>query len=449
MRRTRLVLAIVLAGCAAPPVADDVSPTTSTSVATSTTLPATTITMAPPFTVGGEFVRIDPVTLEPLPGYQPVAFAWDSWNLSSDDGSYIINFEWDDPTETSIARVLDVEAWAYVSEFVAQPDSGRGVIAGDTYYAYVYPSGELVATDLRTGTQQAVAQWPAGDSWVWNRLSADSSRVAGLVGDGTGDYSLLVHDESTGESVEYDVGALEIVNEESGVFDGDEEIPEVDSPAVLWTEGSVLIVHFDGPTVTEVDIGTGELRVHEIDTSTWLERLLEFWMPGANAKGYQLGTSTSAELSVDGTLLYLGGSEFTVEPGGYGLVEQRKPLGVLVIDTTDWTLVEKIDLPIEWVFESEGGVVIGVSTISTTPWLQEFYVLGPEPRRIPVPEGFESCFEYLAAGYLHCHDYESSGQTITVLDLESFEVVSTKTIGDGDNLEPPGVLVDWRPPVAP
>jgi hypothetical protein len=116
MRRTRLVLAIVLAGCAAPPVADDLSPTTSTSVATSTTLPATTITTAPPFTVGGEFVRIDPVTLEPLPGYQPVAFAWDSWNLSSDDGSYIINFEWDDPTETSIARVLDVEAWAYVSE---------------------------------------------------------------------------------------------------------------------------------------------------------------------------------------------------------------------------------------------------------------------------------------------------------------------------------------------
>lgn len=446
MPRTRLALALFLAGCAAPTMGQDMTSTTeAVAPATSTAVPAVTTTTEAPFTIGGEFVRIDPVTLERIPGLAPIPFASDSWNISSGDGSYIINFEWDDATETSIGRALDVAAWRYVSEFVAEPDSQRGVISGDIYYSYIYPSGELSATDLRTGSSEVLAKWPEGDSWLWQSLRVSGSLVQGLVGDSEGEYTLFVHDTSSGGSAQYELGPLEVINERSGVFDGDVEMPEVDSPAVLWTDDSVLIAHFDGPTITEVRLSTGEVLTHAIDTTTWLDRLLAFWMPSANAKGYQLGTSTSAEMSGDGTLLYLGGSEFTVESGDGGLTQHREPLGILVIDTADWTLKERIEIPIEWVFESGGGVVVGVNTISTTPWRQEFYVLGPEPVPIPVPEATESCSEYLAAGYLHCHDYESSGQAITVLDLETFDVVSTGVIGDGDNIEPPGVLVDWFP----
>lgn len=83
------------------------------------------------------------------------------------------------------------------------------------------------------------------------------------------------------------------------MFDGDEEIPEVDTPGVVWDDDRLLVVDADGPEILEVDLETGTITTRIIDVTTWLDRLSVFWMPVPSAKGPSLGTFSSAALSIN------------------------------------------------------------------------------------------------------------------------------------------------------
>lgn len=55
------------------------------------------------------------------------------------------------------------------------------------------------------------------------------------------------------------------------------------------------------PEVIEIDLTTGSAVTHPIDTTSWLDRVLAYWMPVADAKGPSLGTYSSGALSSDGS----------------------------------------------------------------------------------------------------------------------------------------------------
>lgn len=440
-----IVVTLALAGCVSTletavtttTLAIPVAPASSaTSVATTTT--------APGGGIGGEMVKIDMSTLEPVAGLASVPIPSDSWTVVSSDGLVLINFEWDARTDTSFARPLDVERWLPMESF-AIDSHDWGVIHEEAYYAYMR-SGKLMRWDLRTGVESLLGEWePSLGLWDGLHILA-GDRVAALAVDTRGTLGeVLVFDTSTGVTSVIPVGPVERVDEESGYFDGAYQIPHLDTPGVVWTDGGLMLAYADGPEVVEVDFTTGEVSTHAIATTSWLDRLWAYWVPAASAKGPSVGTYSSAALSGDGRHLYLSGNESgVIESSGGTLVEDSEPLGVWVIDTETWRTVQYHDTPIQFVSEAGAGI-LGVATISFNPWVSEIYLLSPDFEVVngPVNVGDGGC-EVTIDGHLLCISYRS-GQEVSLIETETLETVGSLVIGWEDTLHSNGVLEDWLP----
>ena len=455
MKWVIVVLAVLtLAACTSGEAADTTI-TTTTVPALSTALPPTTTTSTLGRAVGGQLVKLDLETLEPVPDLDPIEMPFDSWSLMSDDGSRMVIFEYVGDLLEGVTSV-NVEYWDEVGPFEPVAHSAR-LVHEEMLYMYDNVSGEVLGMDLDTGDQTTLGEWPIGLS-MWDDLHVTPSGLLAGLGtasaDGVarvGQYSVVLLDPTSGGTTEIAVGTIERIADETGVFDGEYEIPEFDSPGVVWGGDRLFIVHADGPEVQVVNLEAGNVENRVIDKTSWLGRLLAFWIPSAAAKGPSIGTYSSAALSPDERYLFISGNRSDVTEDAEGhLIEEGRALGLTVVDTETWRIVDHSDLPFQFV-RNAGGAMLGVDTRSTSPWVDDVYVLSTDDNGTmshlgPFTVQGGGCQLPDGASRLICSEYVSEMvQTFTVVDLATLEVIPGPTIGMEDYLHDNGVLVDWSP----
>ncbi len=451
MRRITLAALLVIVGCSAAPVVSDTRVSSTTSSITSSTAPAGGSTITAPQSIGGQLVRLDPLTLEPVPGLDPIQHPVDSWNLVSGDGAFVVNFEWDAPSESIVAaRTVDVQTWRRLADLELGAFGGS-VFHKDTLYMYDSQSGALTASDLKSGKTETLAAWPR-DRWPWDELHIVSGdRIAALVSSASGDvYGVLIYDPGLGSTTEISVGEIVRTNPDSGVFDGGYEIPDMDLPGVAWREDRLFVVHADDLEIIEVDLIEGTIHNHTIETATWWERLVGNWFPTAVAKGPSLGTRSSAALSADGRHLFISGNRITIEVSENGqLVDSSEHLGLTVVDLENWSKIDAPDLDMQYV-RSDGGMILGVNTLSEQPWEDEIYVLGIGPGGSVTTQGpfavhSGGCQLITDGAHLVCTEYREERTLLRVVSLDSGATVAEREISSGDYFHPNGLLEDWAP----
>jgi hypothetical protein len=454
-------LVVVVAACAPNEVASTTTTapieTTTTTRSTTTTTAGVTTTTAPP--PGGFLVRLDMDTLQPAAGLEPIPMAADSWNFLSGDGSVLVNVDCDQNL-CDLAKAIHVDSWQSWGPVDVGWHAARAA-DGSTFYGYDDRAGStgrgLFSVGFKNGEELQLAEWKHS-LYFWDELHVlPGGLIAGLgtapaeVVDDVTQYSVYVYDPASGEEVVIPVGPLERADQHSGVFDGEYEIPVFDSPGVAWGEDRLYIVHAEDLEVTEVDLATGSVQIHQVDVSTWLDRLLGFWMPTASAKGPSMGTYSSAALSTDGRFLFVSGNRMNVETSqAGGLVEVEEHLGLTVVDTETWRLLESPDLTIQHVRKT-GGQVIGVDTVSTNPWISEVYLFDIDPTRLvsylgPVTQrDGGGCVSARDDSQLVCTDYQGGGANVHLIDSTTMSSLTTIKTGDHDVVHAIGVMEDWLP----
>lgn len=441
-----IVVTMALISCSTG-LAEETTTTSSTTSSTTTTV-QTTSTAAAPLPIAGQLVKLDWDTLEPVPGLDPIPFGSDLSSVVSDDGDWIVHVNGNEVTP------IEVDPWSSTGTFDISWHSAR-TIHGDLLYTYDGVSGVVRAVDLNTGEESMLGKWRT-DLWMWDELHVMSSGlIVGLGGRQADDEVGTNHwvfwlDLVSGESGDIEVGQIERVEAETGVFDGDYEIEERDTPGVAWGNDRLYIAHADGPDVTVVDLATGELESHHLELSSWLDRLLAFWMPAATAKGPSMGTYSSVSLSPDGRYLFISGNRYdvvTTEDGSLG--EESEHLGVVVVDVKTWEVVASSDLPIQFVRDA-GDTTLAVDTKSVSPWVDDVYVLsmtedGSFSYRGPVTTEGGGCQPASQELRLICSEYGDITQRLRLVDLATSQVVQGPEIGHEDYIQGDGVLVDWSP----
>lgn len=449
------VLAVLTFSACAPGEAAEGSITSSTEPARSTTVPPTTTTTTLGRAVGGQLVKLDLETLEPVPELDPIEMPFNSWSLMSGDGTRMVIFEYVGDLLEGVTSV-DVESWEEVGPFEPVTHSAR-IIHEETLYMYDRVSGEILGMDLDTGDHTTLGEWPIGFS-MWDDLHVTPGGLLAGLGtesaddvEGDDQYSVVLLDPVSRETAEIAVGTIERIALETGVFDGEYEIPEFDIPGVVWGGERLFVVHADGPEILVVNLETGTVENHVIDKTSWLDRALAFWIPSAAAKGPSIGTYSSAALSPDGRYLFISGNRSDVTEDSEGhLVEESEALGLTVIDTETWRIVDHSDLPFQFV-RNAGAAMLGIDTRSTSPWVDDVYVLstdddGTMSHLGPFTVQGGGCQLSDESSRLICSEHVSDTvQTFTVVDLATLEVIPGPTIGMEDYLYDNGVLVDWSP----
>jgi hypothetical protein len=164
-----------------------------------------------------------------------------------------------------------------------------------------------------------------------------------------------------------------------------------------------------------------------------------------------LGTYSSAALSADGRFLLVSGNRYDVLVNDNGsLGEESEALGLTVVDTETWEVVARPELPIQFI-RNAGDAILGVETTSTSPWVDNVYVvstdeMGAVTHLGPFPVDGGGCQPARDATLLLCSEYSSESTLwLRVIDTLTSETLSEREIGAEDYLNDNGVLVDWSP----
>ena len=342
---------------------------------------------------------MDPATLIPIPGIEPLTTGdWITAYLS-DNGEWVGLNVWVEPDD-SFFQVVEVATGAVVT------DRPRGLFPvgvghdGVVYsFSYLPYSGSRFrklspgADELETvfdGFPLDFSFWgpsvvlgPDGVAWLGTFGGALRAKVAGMV----------VIDLATGAATTHAVPELTLgAVAESDM--GDWVISEEVEPALVWdaSRNRVLVVHGIETKVTTLDLGTGEVVTNDVSSSTsWLDHLLIWLIPPASAKEgpSSYGTERRALLSPSGDRLYVASSVSEVVDETDLRIEATTR-GVEIIDTETWELVHRWEIPASSVALSPDGrylVTTGL-TWSETPT-----------------------------------DFEEHVEDLLVIDLESHEIV--------------------------
>jgi hypothetical protein len=457
-----LLIGVVLAACDQAEVQPPVSTSTTSVPASSTTSAAlsTTTTLLPQSSGAVDLVRVDPATLVPAPDSTVITSGdWISGTMSENGEWLVLNVWIDTEPDTDLIQVVEVSSGRVVTEF----------------------DGPLLH-DLRVGNDGSVFSQSDGASGPWLSRLAPGSGEFERVFDGPPGFSrwgsfTLLDDHTAGW-----LGKLAIESEESeaalvvaDVSDGSAETfrlpgvalgqvgeqelgewtaPEIAQPAVVWDTDRqrALVVHADQPSVTVVDITSGDTVEHTWSSTSWADALVSWLIPAAHAKGPSFGTTRDAVLSPSGDLLYIATERADVAVDD---AVHIVPQGVEVIDTNDWSLVTKFAIPASRVALSPDGthlVATGVAGIDTTTTflseLQDVHIIRTDTLEVIglvdiqsewIPDiQFSSDSQYLYLG-------EPGGGPINIIQLETAEILNTVTGSEQTTMFGPAAMLSTPP----
>ena len=238
----------------------------------------------------------------------------------------------------------------------------------------------------------------AGAAWELRLLP--SGWIAALLQAGPQELNAVTVHPATGELAEVDltgvqVGYRPVEGASGGPGELTEDLPEqlswaasgtVHTPGLAWDpEGARLyVVHADEAAITEIDLEAMSSEKHQISREvSWINRLLAWLIPPAQAKAETPGEMRTGILSVNGSRLYVTGSSSRLvrdpngdigplpEPSPHRTTASAwkvatEPIGVEVLDTHAMRVLAHTDLPIsEIVISPDGRYLVGTGTRAT------------------------------------------------------------------------------------
>lgn len=324
---------------------------------------STTTTVSPPTTrpdVERAYIaRIDPRTLEELPGYSPIAMGDWMWGVTSDNGRWLALNTSDDSGYSTGLRLVDVDAWEVAGEWPDATDYGLAV----TDAGAVYGQRDLTIGRLIVGVPDVEPIWTAsGDHSIWGAPAIDDDRYvsygAVLVQEGgQGTFTVFTGNETGGALVATPLPGIriglsevvELADDRTGVIE--------EYPVMVWdaVRQRALIVHAGQDVVTEFDVTSFEAidRVFGPEVQDPAD-VASFASYPADVS-YWVSSRRTAWLSPDGTRLYIAGTSAEFEEVEGETRAVNTPSGVLAVDTSTWTEVGRLEVPVSDIFLSPDG----------------------------------------------------------------------------------------------
>jgi hypothetical protein len=183
-------------------------------------------------------------------------------------------------------------------------------------------------------------------------------------------------------------------------------------------QGRAFLVPASGP-VAEVDLATLAVSYHELDRPSPLRRLLDWLVPGAQAKGIVEGPERNARWLRDGTIAVSGIDwSLRVENGQTAAVGH--PAGLRLIDTRSWTTRLPSPDPIDFTVAS-GLVIVRDEPDRRRPALVAFETDGRERWRLALRRSHDGWIDVAGRlGYVHL----AEGR-VNVIEVATGDVLAT------------------------
>jgi hypothetical protein len=444
--------ALILAACTGTETADDLvappdvfAPTPSIGNLT----PTTRARPAPGTTVDVEtsvVYQVDPRTLDPLPGLDPIPMGDWSWGVSSPNGRWLALLFGNDTGANEGVRLIDVPEWRVVGDWTQLSGSPMSVSNDGVIHTYLYqaPHPQLVRAEVGVDQPETLADLPSEFSPLdYPRLREDRIVLIGQDFDSSSGLSTLTVvsvDQSTGiisetELPETGIGATELVelgNGQTGVVDS--------FPALVWDEdnGRILVVHAIDDLVIAYDLDTGETTQHRFGPRTGAGT--QVTRNELNGSNLWASTIRTAVLGQNGTVMYVAGSVGGFVQSDDSPTSITTPSGIVAVDTDTWEIVDRLEAPISVVFMSPDGrrlLATGYTEEnSPTTYSVEgsgVYLIDPADLEVIAhhpPDRAEEYFGQMSFSQDGSLAYVTSYSTVEqvdVIDLDSGEVVANRT----------------------
>ena len=426
------MLTLLIAACS------NTTATTTTSQAPTTSAVLRTTTTKPPLVDGG-LIPVEPATLIPLQGAQPILVAdWFSGvvspgrtfsavrSLTTDNeqlrmslvevatNTVLANVElphgiWDDPvvTDDGVAYWLSGDQGLTLYQLGAGDDE-PGVLYTD--FPSTFSSVDLnVLDDGRLGVFGA-------------RFDEKPGGLATLI--------LIAADASTHEEIPLENVIAGYSNEHDP--DATIQVFEFAGNATVWDDerDRFFLVEAARDLVTEVDLATNEVFEHPFfPPETFLNRLWTFITPVARAKGPVAGTAREGVLAPDGQRLFIATSITETEVEDTSWETTRSPEDLMVLDLNTWS-VSVLDIAVDTLQASPNGLHLLAHGAEVTEGTTAGFEVRPSPVFVidmSLPEvllGFQTSDESAAeiqfssdGGLVYISTWSQDAVTIDILDL--------------------------------
>jgi hypothetical protein len=389
--------------------------------------------------------RVDPVTLETLPEFEPIPMGDWFGGDSSADGQWLAAIAYDETGFNRRLRLVHLPNWELRSEWeVFAVDAP--LQTSDTGAVFLIDSTRMIPRLVRytVGEEEpeTVAELPFMAPWESHLVGDETFAVFGEraeSGPDTGQAMIAVVDLAMATVMTITlpdvplgvVREVELTSSLSGVVHV--------SPALVWDEdrSRVLIVHSGEDVVTEVAIDSGEVITHRfgpvVREFTWSAPMQ--YIGEARSASHR----RTASLSPDGRHLYVGTmtGDFVVEDESWSAVTTST--GIMSVDTSTWEIVGRLDAPISDVdLASDGTRILAWgydqrgNDLSTDLQASGLYVIDPNHLDVVAhhvsvgPEKFYSPFSFAeSAGVAYATNWAETESNIEVIDLATGDLIAT------------------------
>lgn len=394
--------------------------------------------------------RVDPITLEPIAGFDPIPVGDWFWGVTSNNGAWLALYAGDETGVSSDLKLIDVDDWETVSTWDFVGEQPLYVTDDGTIYSFEGSSPSIKLSRRTAGQPDAevVARLP-DDFFSWYEIDLLQGNAAilgyrSVEGRSGGEAVIVTVDLSNGAITEIPLPGVDfgIVEE----VDIAETYPAVidASPAVVWDheEYRALVVHANKDVVTEVDLATKEVSDHHFgpESSAW-GQLFAWLVPPARAGGgAYASTRRMAVMSADRSSLYIATMIGDIAVDETGWSSLHLPTGIITVDTATWQVVDRLDAPISEIFLSPTGdrlLATGYGYTQTRDTYESnasgFYVIDPIDLDVIArydpgqPTELHWGFSFsrdAQLGYVTASDTQTE---IDVIDLETGVILNTRS----------------------
>jgi DNA-binding beta-propeller fold protein YncE len=286
-----------------------------------------------------EILPVDPLTLQPRPGYDPIPMGDWMWGRPSPAGGYLAALV-ESSRGTSEVRLVDLAKWQVEGSWAQSPESG--VLVTDDGTVYLAGSGQFQRLRLGDSLPEEVARLPSGfQPQTISPIFDGAFAIFGTRFQTAESASIVAIDVTTGMMNEIELPETRVgPRNPDSLEPGDPYI----SPFPVWdTAGNrALVLHGDEDVVSEIDLSTGVVTRQNFGVGD---------LPIDATQLFQ----RSGSISPDGRILYVSGQKVTtVADGGDSLITSESA-GVIAVDTATWQVRSQTVEPIGQVMVSPRG----------------------------------------------------------------------------------------------
>jgi hypothetical protein len=286
-----------------------------------------------------EILPVDPLTLQPRPGYDPIPMGDWMWGQPSPAGGYLAALV-ESSRGTSEVRLVDLAKWQVEGSWAQSPESG--LLVTDDGTVYLAGSGQFQRLRLGESVPEEVARLPSGfQPQTISPIFDGAFAIFGTRFQTEESVSIVAIELTTGVMDEIELPDTRVgPRNPDSLEPGDPYI----SPFPVWdTAGNrALVLHGDEDVVSEIDLSTGVVTRHDFGIGD---------MATDPAQLFQ----RSGSISSDGRILYVSGQKVTTVADGVDSPITSESAGVIAVDTATWQVRSQTVEPIGQVMVSPRG----------------------------------------------------------------------------------------------